>query len=326
MGSILTKLRTTLKYIAPHTLKIFLSEHDWFDHGSPCHTFPIPKKSENAYSRKLEQATVPTTTSESFALQRTMKFNYRQAIGELIYAMVTCRPDISFPLIKLSQYSTNPAREHYEAVQDIFKYLSCTKTDGIHFWRRHSNKNLPSPYETFDIEDTIHEATIQDIPSKLKSAVDADWGGDVTHRRSVAGFVLKLAGGAIYYKTRFQPTVALSSTEAEFSAACDAGKAILYVSSILDQLGVNQDSATILHIDNNGALNMANQQQPTKYTRHIDIKHYAIQDWVEKDLLFLRRISSSANYADALTKPLGRTLHHRHMDYIMGRVKPSYSL
>ena len=71
------------------------------------------------------------TKSESFALQREMKFNYRQAIGELIHAMVTCQPDISFPLIKLSQYSTNPAHEHYGAVQDIFKYLSCTKTDGI---------------------------------------------------------------------------------------------------------------------------------------------------------------------------------------------------
>ena len=140
--------------------------------------------------------------------------------------------------------------------------------------------------------------------------MDADWGGDVQHRRSVTGLVLKLAGGAIYYKTRFQPTIALSSTEAEFSAACDAGKAILYIRSILDQLGLSQKDATTLHIDNNGALNMANQQQPTKNTRHIDIKNYAIQDWVEKDLLFLRRISSTANYADALTKPLGRILHH----------------
>ena len=155
--------------------------------------------------------------------------------------------------------------------------------------------------------------------------MDADWGGDVQHRRSVTGLVLKLAGGAIYYKTRFQPTIALSSTEAEFSAACDAGKAILYIRSILDQLGLSQKDATTLHIDNNGALNMANQQQPTKNTRHIDIKNYAIQDWVEKDLLFLRRISSTANYADALTKPLGRILHHRHMDYIMGRVKPIYT-
>ena len=51
------------------------------------------------------------------------------------------------------------------------------------------------------MEDTLNEATFQDLSSKLKSAVDAEWGGDVQHRRSITGFVLKLAGGAIYYKS-----------------------------------------------------------------------------------------------------------------------------
>lgn len=77
--------------------------------------------------------------------------------------------------------------------------------------------------------------------------------------------------------------------------------------------------ATVLHIDNSGALNMANKRQPTKYTRHIDIKHFAIvQDWVESDLLLLRRIPSSADYSDALANRFCRTLHYRHMDFIMG--------
>ena len=119
--------------------------------------------------------------------------------------------------------------------------------------------------------------------------------------------------------------MALSSTEAEFAAATDAGKAILYVRTILSQIGIPQNDATVLHIDNNGALNMANQQQPTKRTRHIDIKHFVIQDWVERDLLFLRRITTTDNYADALTKNLGRTLHHKHFDYLMGRIRPSYA-
>ena len=156
-------------------------------------------------------------------------------------------------------------------------------------------------------------------------AVDSDWGGDVSHRRSVSGFALKMTGGVIYYKSRFQPTIALSSTEAEFAAATDAGKAILYVRTILEEIGLEQKDATILHIDNNGALNMANQQQPTKRTRHMDIKHFIIQEWVERDLLYLRRVTTADNYADALTKPLGRIIHYRHFDYIMGRIRPTYA-
>ena len=45
----------------------------------------------------------------------------------------------------------------------------------------------------------------------------------------MGGVVMMLAGAAIYYKTRLQPTVALSSTEAEFVNMANAGKAALYL-------------------------------------------------------------------------------------------------
>ena len=54
---------------------------------------------------------------ESIKLQLEMGINYHQGVGELLHAMVTCRPDISFPVIKLSQYSINPACEYYKALR-----------------------------------------------------------------------------------------------------------------------------------------------------------------------------------------------------------------
>ena len=50
----------------------------------------------------------------------------------------------------------------------------------------------------------------------------------------------------------------LSSTEAEFIAACEAGKYILYVRTILEEIGMPQEAASILYEDNQGALLMAN--------------------------------------------------------------------
>jgi hypothetical protein len=70
---------------------------------------------------------------------------------------------------------------------------------------------------------------------------------------------------------------------------------------------------------------MANQKQPTKGTRHMELKQFAIQQWVEKDLIYLRRISTTDNYADAMTKQLGRTKFTNHFDYIMGRLRPAYA-
>jgi hypothetical protein len=99
----------------------------------------------------------------------------------------------------------------------------------------------------------------------------------------------------------------------------------LYLRSILWDLGVPQDAATILYEDNDGATAMANAGKPTPRTRHIDIKFYSIQDWVERDLLVLRCIDTLINTADHLTKPLSRILLYRHRDFYMGHVPRTYS-
>lgn len=80
-------------------------------------------------------------------------------------------------------------------------------------------------------------------------------------RNVVTGAVLMMAGGAIRYKTKIQKTIAHSSKEAEWAAACEVGKIILFFQSILEDLGVPQHKATEMHEDNIGALYMANTQQ-----------------------------------------------------------------
>ena len=157
-----------------------------------------------------------------------------------------------------------------------------------------------------------------------RASVDSDYANDTTHRRSVTGIAIKLAGGTVFYKTAFQATVALSSTEAEFIAACEAAKIILYIRSILDEINVRQDTATTLYEDNQGALLMANSGQPTKRTKHMDTKHFVLQQWVDLDLLTLKRIDTADNESDGMTKNLGRTLFYRHMEYLMGKITPEY--
>lgn len=315
-------------YNKTYILKM-LAKHDWIrQEPNHTHNFPTPMISEPAYQRKLETTEQPND-KDIKNLETKYGFGYRQAIGELIYALVTCRPDISFPVIKLSQYSTRPTAIHFEAVKNIYRYLNATKDEGIYFWRKQNRNDLPPgtiPICKSDdnyAESEIHERS-QPGHTVMFGAVDSDYAGDTTHRRSVTGIILRIAGGTIFYKTKFQDTVALSSTEAEFTAAAEAGKYILYVRSILDQLGIPQDEASTLYEDNQGALLMANAQQPTKRTRHMEIKTFALQEWVERDLIRLKRINTTDNYADVMTKATGRTLFYRHMNYILGKVIPSY--
>ena len=55
------------------------------------------------------------------------KIPYHEAIGSLIYCTVATHPDIAFPTSLLAQYMENPGKVHWEAVKQIFRYLSRTK-------------------------------------------------------------------------------------------------------------------------------------------------------------------------------------------------------
>jgi hypothetical protein len=68
--------------------------------------------------------------------------------------------------------------------------------------------------------------------------LDSDWATCVKTHCSFTGLCMRLAGVTIAYKIKFQPTVALSSTEAEFMAACDASKMSLYIRSVLWDLNI----------------------------------------------------------------------------------------
>ena len=332
-----TDIDQTREYIKLHNttyINKIISHHPWLQSKQEhIHTLPLPMRADPPYLRELETAE-PAQDDERNLLEKEYHFKYRQGIGEIIYAMVTCRPDISFPVIKLAQYSTKPARIHFEAVKHLYKYLAATKTEGIYYWRktkRHDlkpgiipkcNDNLKH-MTSDELQETIPNPQV--TPHILETAVDSDHAGDTTHRKSVTGIIHRLAGGTVHYKTKYTDIIPQSSTEAEFIAAVEAGKQILYLRSILDEINMPQESATVLYEDNQGALLMANAQQPTKRSRHMDIKNFALQDWVKRDLILLKRISTKNNYSDAMTKSLQRILFYRHMNYISGKYIPDYA-
>ena len=207
------------------------------------------------------------------------------------------------------------------------KYLALTKSRGITYWRDELVPNLPvhQPDPRVSRSEVINSIPESDQPREPHAYVDSDWGGDRSHRRSVTGLLVLLAGGAIAFKSKYQNSIALSSTEAEFTAAAEAGKTILYIRSILRELGYDSHAPTLLYQDNMGALFMATADQPTKRTRHIDTKMFAIQDWIKEDHMTMEAIKTHYNLSDAFTKALGRIKFYEQTDVIMGRRIPPYS-
>lgn len=262
------------------------------------------------------------------ALEKEMGLSYRSIVGELTYAMITCRPDIAHAVVKLAQANACPSREHYIAAKHCMTYLHETRSDGIYFWRTTPRSDLDSvsvPARKSAPQSRLDAGRAEHSGTDLHCFVDSDWATDPLTRRSFTGICMRFAGGTIGYKTRLQPTVALSSTEAEFMAACDAGKMLLYVRSILYDLGIPQEAASVIYEDNDGATAMANAKKPTTRTRHMDIRYFALCDWVERDLVVLERVDTAQNLADHFTKRLDYVKFACHTDYVMGRVIPPHS-
>ena len=316
----------TKHYIKIHCatyIQRIIQQHKWYE-SSPT-PYPIPYPADNAYSKNIDTANPPEAPTEQLRLSKHYHMHYRQIIGEIIWPMVKCRPDISFHITKLSQFMANPAEAHYQALRRIGSYLAQTTDTGIYYWRDVPRKDLPeAPLPT-----TYQEPySLQEDPvtnSRFITAyADSDWGTCRKTRNAITGVVIMVAGGVVGYKTKFQHAIALSSTEAEWVAACDAGKMILYFRTLLEDLGLSQEDATVMFEDNRGALYMANAQQPSNRTRHIDIKMFALTDWVERDLITLVDIVTSDNCADHMTKALPKVLFYRHTDTLMGRRIPDY--
>ena len=114
-----------------------------------------------------------------------------------MYAMLGTRPDLAFAVSVVSRYSSNPTEAHWSAVKRIFRYIK----------------------GTLDIQ-----LTFRGLLSSLTGYTDADWAGDRDTRRSPSGFVFNIGSGAISWSSKRQPTVALSSCEAEYMGQMQSDK------------------------------------------------------------------------------------------------------
>jgi hypothetical protein len=271
----------------------------------------------------LMQVTGPLEgTPEHADLEVDVGFGYRQVLGELIYAYVICRLDIGFSITLLARFAQSPSREHYMALKGVTKYLRRTRDWGIIYWRDGPVDSLP--LVPFD-QPTVDPA-LPPFPSyqllQLVGFVDAAHAVDLKTRRSITGLVFCLAGGAIAYKSKLQATVATSSTEAEFVAAGTAAKLAKYLRSVLAEFGFHQSAPTPLYEDNMAAIAMINECKPTPRSRHIDIQHFALQEWRRRGDIVMHHIPGVINAADQATKALGWTLHSRHARRSMGHYGP----
>jgi len=206
-----------------------------------------------------------------------------------MYPMLATRLDLAYAVTALGHHAATPGPNHQHALERIFCYLQAT-----------ANYQLVLG----------HSAT--SVPTLLGYA-DSNWASDVNDRKLMSGYVFTLGGGAISWSSKKQPTVALSSTEAKYIASAHATKEATWLRLLLSELGQDMSSPTVLHVDNQSAIAIAQNLEFHECMKHIDVCYHYIRQVIDDGTLYLEYAPTQEQVVDVLTKGLPPASHIKFM-------------
>lgn len=217
-------------------------------------------------------------------MEELKKIPYQEAVGSLLYLAQGTRPDIAFAINDVSRFNANYNMAHWKAVKRIFRYLRGT----INYKLRYS----------FQAE------------NKMIAYSDADWASDIDKRRSCTGYVFKLSGAAISWKSTRQNTVALSSTESEYMALAATVQEAVWLIQMGNELGYKMHGPLNINCDNQSAIKLAGSDGYRPRSKHIDIRFHYIRQKIESGLIKVEFLETGKMVADSLTKAVPGNKHN----------------
>ena len=202
----------------------------------------------------------------------------KMVVGSLIYATIS-RLDLSYRVVLVSQFMQVPCKPHLDCVQRIMRYLSTTMD-----------------YALFYAADTTLE---------LYGYTDEDWASSTYDKKSTSGYMFSLGSAAITWSSKKQPTVALSSTEAEYRGAAVAACEVAWLCKLLTDLCVDVTHKAVIYCDNLSSIQLARNPVFHARTKHIEVHYHFIWERVLTDDINLVYIGTDEQVANIFTKALG---------------------
>ena len=213
---------------------------------------------------------------------------YARLVGYVMYAATQTRSDLSFSVGLLCRFLAHPSTYHLAAGKHLLRYLHGTLDLGITY-RFHSNASTLG----------------------LHAYTDSDWGGDISSRKSTSGYYVMAGGAPISWRSGLQSTIALSSCEAEYYGLTDVTKDVIWHQSLLTELGYKAPDLKpfLIWEDNHSAIDLANNPEYHKRTKHVDIKYHFCRHHHLSGTTTIQYCPTGDMAADGLTKALDTQKH-----------------
>lgn len=202
---------------------------------------------------------------------------YRRLVGKLLYLTFT-RPDITFAVHKLCQFTASPRTPHMHAAYKVLHYLKGTVGQGLFY------------------------SSTSDL--KLSAFADADWGSCGDTRRSVSGLCVFVGTALIVWKSNKQDTVSCSTAESEYRAMSEAVREMIWFRNLFEDLWIGSTGPAPLYCDNTAAIHIANNSVFHERTKHVERDCHIVRERVKSGMIKTLHVRSENQLADLLTKPL----------------------
>ncbi|KAH9668832.1 hypothetical protein KPL70_021540 [Citrus sinensis] len=148
---------------------------------------------------------------------------------------------------------------------------------------------------------------------------------DLDNKRSLTRFIFTVNQCTKNWKYAFQSVVALSTIEAEYTAAAEAFKEAMWLKDILNELGHEQSTIKIFY-DSESAICLSKNHVHHEKTKYIDIKLHFIRLEVTKGTIQLVKIHTSENMADMLTKSIPTVKFKTRFKVEIVKCEPEFSM
>jgi hypothetical protein len=123
---------------------------------------------------------------------------------------------------------------------------------------------------------------------ELIGFTDSDMARDLDNRKSTSGYMFTFSGGVVSWQSKLHKCVALSTTEAEYIAATEAAKEMLWMKRFLLELGVKQDEYVVF-CDSQSAIDLSKNATYHSRTKHIDVRYHWLREVIDKKQMRLEK-------------------------------------
>lgn len=176
-----------------------------------------------------------------------------------------------------------PTMKHWQLVKRIMRYLAGTKKQGIQYARQVKEKD-----------------------KALTAYADSSYGDDLLKGKSTTGSIIFFGTGPVYWQSKRQEVVALSTTEAELIALNKTCKEVMWLIKMMTEAHLPQQLPIPVGEDNSGCVETANNPSSRTRVRHVRVQYHYVQELVKDGYVEVIKVPTDDMPADILTKPLGK--------------------